>query len=158
MDLLTRPVGQDSVRQAPPPSRSHTHGDQWDMTLTVTASSIEHIRGITQAHLHFWGFQEVDTTLLGVSELLTNVLKHAGPKEARILVQCTADGVCVTVGDLESKLPIVKAVGPLSENGRGLVLLRALADGFGVTRTRSGKDVWFSVTYPSAEADRQGPR
>ncbi|MFI9585293.1 ATP-binding protein [Streptomyces sp. NPDC052236] len=84
--------------------------------------------------------QVSNVTLLGLTELLTNVLQHAKVKEARILVQATADSVCVTVSDLDPRLPVLKPADLLSEDGRGLALLQTMADGFGIVRTPLGKD------------------
>ncbi|WP_030371347.1 ATP-binding protein [Streptomyces rimosus] len=44
------------------------------------------------------------------------------------------------------------AVEPLAEDGRGLEVLGALADGWGFDRTRSGKRVWFRVRHPRSDA------
>lgn len=116
------------------------------MTLAVTERSIGHVRRITRAHLRYWDLAEADSvTLLGVTELLINVLKHTAEQKARLLMQATADGVCVTVSDRTPRLPGIKGTELLGENGRGLWLLRAMADGFGITPTPSGKDLWFRV-------------
>lgn len=62
-----------------------------------------------------------------------------------LLVPFGADSVYVVVSDLDRRLPVLGSVGLLSEGGRALAMVEALADGFGVASTPSGKDVWFRV-------------
>ncbi|MEV7869598.1 ATP-binding protein [Streptomyces sp. NPDC088124] len=144
-ELLASSALQDALGQSPS-GRSRTPGAQWEMTLTVTERGIGDIRRAVRAQLQRWGREEAGAvTLLGVSELLTNVLRHARTPDARIAVRAGANGVYVVVSDLDRRLPVIRATGPLSEDGRGLAMLEALADVFGVTATPSGKDVWFRV-------------
>lgn len=85
-----------------PSGRSRTLGAQCEMTLTVTERCIAYIRHIVRARLQHWGREEAGAvTLLGVSELLTNVLRHAGMPEARIVVWVETDDVYVVVSDLD---------------------------------------------------------
>lgn len=53
-------------------------------------------------------------------------------------------GVRIAVYDRSPVPPCSQAkVGEDAEGGRGLVLVEALAHGFGVTKVRDGKGVWF---------------
>ncbi|WP_093840815.1 ATP-binding protein [Streptomyces aidingensis] len=142
-ELLNRSVEQDSSDRSRP-ARSRTFGSQWEMTLTVTERCLGPVRDIARAHLRCWGMAQAEgVVLLGITELLANVLRHAAVKEARLLVQATVDGVCVTVADFDPRLPTVRVPDPFAETGRGLPLLQALAEGFGVAPSPSGKVVWF---------------
>ena len=98
------------------------------------------------------------TATLLVSELATNVIRHAGgtlfevtidfvPEEARVWIGVTDSG------DGE---PVVKLPPATSENGRGLQLVGSLADRWGMRRRRGAaeKTVWFELSSPSA-APRQ---
>ncbi|MFC9429828.1 ATP-binding protein [Streptomyces sp. NPDC056987] len=152
-ELLAHSAVQDalgrSLSSRSSAGRSHALGAQWELTLTVTERGIARIRHAVRAHLRRWDREGAEAvTLLGVSELLTNVLRHAHTPEARIVVRTEADGGYVVVSDLDRRLPVVGAADLLSEDGRGLALLEALADVFGVTSTPSGKHVWFRVACP----------
>jgi anti-sigma regulatory factor (Ser/Thr protein kinase) len=87
--------------------------------------------------------------VLLTSEVVSNVILHAGPhgrgSEVVVGLNQTADRVRVEVGDSHARFPILGdgAVDKLS--GRGLLLLDALADSWGVTPDGSGKVVWFEV-------------
>ncbi|AXG79232.1 ATP-binding protein [Streptomyces paludis] len=149
-ELLAQTAVQDALGQSPS-GRSRTLGAQWEATLTVTERGIAYIRHAVRAHLRRWDREDAEAvTLLGVSELLTNVLRHAGTPEARIAVRAESAAVYVVVSDLDRRFPVVGAADLLSEDGRGLAMLEALADGFGVTATPSGKDVWFRVARSGA--------
>lgn len=86
----------------------------------------------------------VDAILLMTSELVTNVVLHA--RTALDLgVTVSRDCVLVTVHDLDLARP---AQSPLADRdgGRGLHLVRALADRFSLDRHEGdGKTAWFRV-------------
>ncbi|MFJ1644694.1 ATP-binding protein [Streptomyces sp. NPDC088258] len=156
-ELLAHPAVQDALGQSPFGhslfTRSCALGAQWEVTLTVTERGIAYIRHAVRAHIRHWAREEAEAvTLLGVSELLTNVLRHAHTPEARIGVRAEMAGVYVVVSDLDRRLAVIGAADLLSEDGRGLAMLEALADGFGVMATASGKDVWFRVACSGARA------
>ncbi|GAA1931002.1 ATP-binding protein [Streptomyces sodiiphilus] len=153
-ELLNRSVEQDSSDWSRP-ARSCTFRSQWEMTLTVTERCLGPIRDIARSQLRCWGMVQAETVvLLGITELLANVLRHAAAKEVRLLVQAGVDGVCVTVTDFDPRLPTVGVPDQLAEAGRGLPLLQALAGGFGIEPSPSGKSVWFRV---NCAGERTGP-
>lgn len=99
-----------------------------------------------------------DTALLLVSELVSNALRHGdGPYE--LLVGCDEGGLLVSVGDrsLSSPRPrrpvhdMLRPDSPgddplsLEEDGRGLLLVEALATDWGWTANGTGKRVWFRL-------------
>ncbi|MEU6842907.1 ATP-binding protein [Streptomyces sp. NPDC046716] len=105
-------------------------------------------------HLAVWGHtgpaEALDTAILLVSELATNAVRH-GPvreREFEVAVTVLADGSCfIEVSDASSAEPEMKAPCPADdENGRGLHLVEALAEAWGVWhRGRHGKTVWALV-------------
>jgi two-component sensor histidine kinase len=89
----------------------------------------------------------VDSVVLMVSELATNAVQHARSR-FELVIDCEDDGV-VTVqvsdqgpGEAEPRNPRVTDV-----SGRGLQIVRALADEWGVQTPTSEwrKSVWFSL-------------
>ncbi|MEW1643206.1 MULTISPECIES: ATP-binding protein [unclassified Streptomyces] len=87
---------------------------------------------------------------LCVSELLTNVIKHLG-EGTPVTLRLTRTGgrVRVSVSDPEPYAwLVVRDAGPDDENGRGLLLLDALAVRWGVEQGPRGKTVWCELDGP----------
>lgn len=127
------------------------------MSFEVRAEDLGTIRDIVHAHLCWWRIDD-DTAhrmLTVVNELLTNVLQHTpadadGCRTASLLLQKVPDGVTAIVRDQDPCPPVYEAPDPLAEEGRGLMLLRALADDSSVSVTPAGKDVWVYIEVPDA--------
>jgi anti-sigma regulatory factor (Ser/Thr protein kinase) len=84
-----------------------------------------------------------DAKLL-VSELATNAVIHAG---APFAVSVRADGstVRISIRDWSTMRPRLRDAGPAALSGRGLRLVDALADGWGVDADPDGKTVWAEL-------------
>ncbi|WP_455567303.1 SpoIIE family protein phosphatase [Streptomyces diastatochromogenes] len=102
-------------------------------------------RGFLAATLCTWGFVErADDACLLLSEILTNAVQHAqGPIGLR--VRRTDTELTVEVSDPSPQLPQPRIAAEEEESGRGLQLVRALADDWGVRPTDEGKTTWFSL-------------
>jgi serine phosphatase RsbU (regulator of sigma subunit)/anti-sigma regulatory factor (Ser/Thr protein kinase) len=100
-------------------------------------------RGFTAGVLQGAGWAEqVDTAVLLVSELVTNAIRHAcGP--CALVVSFDGDLVELTVEDGDPRLPVARGNTGHDEDGRGLVLLGALAESWGVRPLAQGKATWF---------------
>lgn len=99
--------------------------------------------------LPFLGFDHmVDRAALCVSELVTNVHRHAGGL-AHLRLMAEAHYVRISVHDRSNALPPPRPEpAAADESGRGLGIVRALADGYGVTDDRLGvfpKGLWFEL-------------
>jgi two-component sensor histidine kinase len=118
-------------------------------------------------HLRVWGrgHDSVEPVILVVSELATNAIRH-GPGPARdfeVAVTVLPDGSCVVeVSDPGRTPPVLCDPDEAAESGRGLRLVAALAEVWGVRhRGRLGKTVW-AVLRPgpgsgSASGGDNGP-
>ncbi|GAA2039404.1 hypothetical protein GCM10009757_00380 [Streptomyces cheonanensis] len=97
-----------------------------------------------------WGGSRdaVELVRLGVSELLSNVLRHVGDQPRCYLrIVLIGSEVTVQVFDRSVRIPVIGAAPDWdAEDGRGLWMLREMATRFGCERTRRGrgKIVWFS--------------
>ncbi|MFF1723575.1 ATP-binding protein [Streptomyces sviceus] len=119
---------------------------QWRLTLTAGTHSARHIRRIVRSLLHEWELPELsDAAELGVTELVANVVRHVPDRRCVVLVLRVESGVRVEVADGAPQLPITAAESDAeAEHGRGLVLLDAVVDKWGVgPRSGGGKTVWF---------------
>ncbi|MCU1624661.1 MAG: protein serine phosphatase with GAF(s) sensor(s) [Frankiales bacterium] len=92
---------------------------------------------------------------LAVSEVVTNAVIHGRvPLVLRLLI--TADGVRIEVGDGSPVSPAFSMIDPTAVTGRGLMLVSAVADRWGVEPEEHGKTVWFAFDHlhpTAAEAE-----
>ncbi len=82
---------------------------------------------------------------LMVSELATNAVKHAR-SGFRLTVEQRRGGVRIVVTDEGAGTPRRRTPSSLEPTGRGLAIVEALADDWGVDGHASGKAVWFSLS------------
>ncbi|MFF9344661.1 MULTISPECIES: ATP-binding protein [unclassified Streptomyces] len=128
--------------------------------LQALPSRIGQIRRIVSAHLRHWQLDDlVDPVQLGVTELLSNVHRHAQPdKECTVELELLLDRLTVSVRDNDPRMPVATESADLdpwdepdalATSGRGLAIVGALSDSWGVRpQGVSGKVVWFTLTAP----------
>jgi anti-sigma regulatory factor (Ser/Thr protein kinase) len=99
-----------------------------------------------------WGLarETGETAELLVSELVTNAVTHAhGSETCRLVCEMTASGLRVTVFDQGTGVPVRRVSPDDATNGRGLFLVEALADAWGVEWLRGGgKGTFFVLRAP----------
>ncbi|MDQ6838125.1 MAG: ATP-binding protein [Actinomycetota bacterium] len=86
----------------------------------------------------------IEAIVLLVSELATNAVIHAGTS-FEVTVVTLGDRIRVTVADSSPDLPARRFAQDTDTGGRGLHLVDALADDWGVERRDDGKETWFKV-------------
>ncbi|MEU7203546.1 PAS domain S-box protein [Streptomyces sp. NPDC045470] len=121
--------------------------------LPGTPSSVPEGRRFLLRTLRAWGLATLaDTALLLSSELLTNAVCHArGPLTLRVWYSARELGVEVVDGS--TPRPRARVADTAEENGRGLMLVEALADAWGTRPDAVGKTVWFTLrTAPALAA------
>lgn len=122
----------------------------------IGPEAMEPVREIVRVLLRMWRKSDLEFAIeLGVTELLTNVVKHA-PGDCELLVRETPDGVLVGVTDFEDQLPNVKEPDDEAEGGRGLFLLSCLTDELHTQPLLCGKQVWFLISH--TDGDREDVR
>lgn len=96
----------------------------------------------------------VDDVVLVISELVSNAVLHAnaGGREADdldvawdVLDHRSPCTVIVRVNDASSAPPLPRHAGPLTSGGRGLAIVAAIAEDWGVRPRSSGKQVWARI-------------
>ncbi|MEU5428248.1 ATP-binding protein [Streptomyces olivoreticuli] len=95
-----------------------------------------------------WGLaQEIaDTAELLVSELVTNAVIHAqGSDFCLVICRARHESLSVIVVDDGHGVPTRRASSDSATNGRGLILVDCLADGWGVHNLAHGKAVYFRL-------------
>ncbi|WP_329267078.1 PAS domain S-box protein [Streptomyces sp. NBC_01451] len=113
--------------------------------LPAIATSVPAGRAFLHKALVSWGCAAAaDNALLLLSETLTNAVLHAeGP--IGLHLTRTASDLTVEVSDHSPQLPQPRLATADDESGRGLLLVRALADNWGVRPTDEGKTTWFTL-------------
>ncbi|HEY5835206.1 ATP-binding protein [Streptomyces sp.] len=113
-------------------------------------------RALLREHLRLWGVPVlVDTAELLATELLTNALQHTGG--GAVLTATLSPGPAhrlrVEVRDSSARRPAGRTNetdGEYGTSGRGLLLVQALADSWGVYARGSGKVIWFELAVKTA--------
>ncbi|MEW2163840.1 ATP-binding protein [Streptomyces sp. NPDC007084] len=133
----------------PPTLLLGPHRAQYRLRLIAGDHSARHIRRIARSYLREWDRADLsDAVELGLTELIANVVRHVPDRRCAILLLRQERGVRVEVADGSERLPVPRTeLCPESEGGRGLMLLAAVADSWGVTpggpEGGGGKTVWF---------------
>lgn len=87
----------------------------------------------------------IETVELLTTELVTNVVIHTR-SASDLVVKADDQGVRVEVSDDDPQLPVVGALEPAATSGRGLFILDALADEWGIDRAADHtKTIWFEL-------------
>lgn len=123
--------------------------------LQALPSRIGQVRRIVSAHLRHWQLDPlIDLAALGVTELLTNVHRHAQPdKTCTVEVELLLDRLTVSVRDHDPRIPDLSEPADtdaeFATSGRGLAIIEAMSESWGVRpHGDSGKVVWFTLQAP----------
>lgn len=102
------------------------------------------MRRITSAHLHLWDLMGLrDTATLAVSELVTNAVRHGHGESVGLRVTNSVDELRIEVTDGNPTPARLRDADEAAENGRGLLLVAALAKEWGVSP--DGTMTWCSL-------------
>jgi anti-sigma regulatory factor (Ser/Thr protein kinase) len=116
--------------------------------------AVAEARKILRESLRGWGVPGLaDTAELLTSELVTNALRHTD--NDAVLTATLSPGrrshrLRVEVRDFVAGHPRLRAPGNQVTSGRGLLLVQALADAWGVHPEGTGKVVWFELSADTA--------
>ncbi|WP_435225388.1 ATP-binding protein [Streptomyces sp. Tue6028] len=111
----------------------------------LRAMVTEHLRHLRLAPEH------LDNAVLATDELFGNALKHGSPDRGdtvTVTVEYTRCELRVTVADRSPALPRPRTADGAEESGRGLAIVAALTDDWGVAPPDpglTGKKVWFTL-------------
>ncbi|HEU5030629.1 MAG TPA: ATP-binding protein [Spirillospora sp.] len=150
-----------------PSTGGHTAGPGASWELPAEPRTAARARALTARALDAWHVTDpgdVDDIVLMVDELVTNAVVHgAGP--VRLGLYLDGARLIGEVGDADPAAPGPARPAPpvldWAEAGRGLLLVTALATGFGARSHPAGKTVWFTRdlhrTAADADADARRP-
>ncbi|MET7486606.1 ATP-binding protein [Streptomyces sp. NPDC005538] len=116
--------------------------------LSAGGEAVREARHLVLEHLETWGTapEERDTAALVISELFTNAVVHTASDVITCSLGASRDWLLITVADDGSgqSTPRPQSVGLHDEGGRGLMIVKAVAKRWGVSRTGNGdgRVVW----------------
>jgi anti-sigma regulatory factor (Ser/Thr protein kinase) len=135
----------------------------WELPFLAEAREIAGLRRVMRLHLCRWGLPElVDAAQLCVTELVANVVRHVGPETPTTLaVSMNGTNLRIEVRDPDTRaLPTLMSAGEDDEAGRGVALVDATAERWGVLLRADSKITWCELatglTSPGGHAG--GPR
>lgn len=133
-----------------------------ELTIPPTLDAAAAARHLVKSACVDWQIQPVAAgTQLIVSELVTNVVRHAGT-DARLELSLRGDFLHVRVHDdsTEQPRPVElgqpEADGLPASHGRGLHLIEAYSSGWGYVVSETGKVVWATVGIRPDSSRRDG--
>lgn len=135
----------------------------WELPFLAEPEEVAGLRRVMRLHLNHWGLPgAVDAAQLCVSELVANVIRHVGAGTPTTLaVSMNGTHLRLEVKDPDARaLPTLLSALPDEVAGRGLALVDAVADRWGVILTASGKTTWveFSTELSTANGHVSDPR
>lgn len=116
-----------------------------EITVDRAPSSVALGRRYARGLLEFMDVDD-DGVLLVVSELLTNAVEHGGGASMGLMLAEEDDRIRVEVADAGRGTPRLRDdVGPESERGRGLMLVAAVSEAWGVRALPDSTVVWAEL-------------
>jgi len=119
--------------------------------LPADLHSVRVGRQLARDIVNGWGLERlVDDVQLGVSELLSNAVRHAGTDV--VLTLSLSNRLTVEVLDNDPDLPHPAIPDPdlRATSGRGLRIVSAISADWGVRAAPGGKTVWFALPLPES--------
>ncbi|MFE9096362.1 ATP-binding protein [Streptomyces sp. NPDC007264] len=120
----------------------------WHVAFTAEPVEVAALRRIMRLHLGSWGLHDlVDQAQLCVSELVSNVITHVGHgTPATLTVSMNGTHLRIEIHDPETRaLPALLDAGSDAEAGRGMALVEAVADRWGVLLHPDRKVTWCEL-------------
>ncbi|MFI1583004.1 ATP-binding protein [Embleya sp. NPDC020630] len=140
---------EESVSPVPSPAPTVRRIEPGDVKVRFKAHPrrVEQMRKIACSQLRYCGHRDGEAVyMVGVvvSELVTNAVRHGAGDTVTFALRCDESGaIRIEVDDHSSGRPEIREPDNESEEGRGLVIVEALASAWG----REGSCTW--CTFPA---------
>ena len=149
------------------PARPGERAARWDLPAqTASAATARALTARTLRHWQITDRDDHDDIVLMVDELVTNAIVH-GRGTVRLHLRLTGTHLVAEIGDDDPAIPTTPGPGPGTgpdgdplegaEDGRGLMLVGALATAYGTRPDPRGKTVWFSRTLRAVNDHTPAP-
>lgn len=117
-------------------------------TLPLTSTAAFEARQLVRENLTSWQLRDhVHTIELVATELVSNALRHAGPREdVEFELSADRNRIRVSVVDGSALRPAARQVEAEETSGRGMYIVEQLVDRWGAEDLPGGgKQVWIEV-------------
>jgi anti-sigma regulatory factor (Ser/Thr protein kinase) len=119
------------------------------LDLPPTSASVTAARRIAVDLLRVWRApHDLDDVALLVTELVTNVVDHVGGDDT-FTVELALGGDSLTIGVVDGSAvkPVVRELNSDEPRGRGMRMVQAIADTWGIEDHHGGKRVWLTLQH-----------
>ncbi|KOT44818.1 regulator [Streptomyces caelestis] len=134
----------------------------WGFPFLAEPEEVAALRGLVRTRLSDWGLQELsDSAQLCVSELVSNVITHVGRgTPASLSLSLRGARLRIELRDPDARaLPTLVEASDEAESGRGMALVDALTERWGVELHDGSKVTWCElVAIPAAPDEQAGAR
>ncbi|MFJ4617850.1 ATP-binding protein [Streptomyces sp. NPDC088812] len=137
----------------------------WSRAFTAEPTEVAGLRRALRTQLAVWGLHGIaDDAQLCLSELVSNVITHVGPgTPATLAVSMNGVHLRIEVRDPDTRaLPTLHDADADAEGGRGMALVDAVAERWGVELCVDRKVTWCELatglTSPNGHVDTPGVR
>lgn len=120
----------------------------WDLSFEAEPCEIAGLRRVLRLHLTLWGLPElVESAQLCVTELTSNVINHVGVgTPVTLAVSMSGTRLRIELHDPDTRaLPTLLSAKGEAETGRGMTLVDAVTDRWGVILRADSKVVWCEL-------------
>ncbi|MET8404944.1 ATP-binding protein [Streptomyces sp900116325] len=123
----------------------------WKLPFLAEPEEVAGLRRVMRLHQRLWGLADVsEAAEICVSELAANAIRHVGEGTPCTLVAEMRDTrLRIGLRDPDTRaLPTLIFVGPDAETGRGMALVDAVSERWGVILGGESKLVWCDLSTP----------
>jgi anti-sigma regulatory factor (Ser/Thr protein kinase) len=117
---------------------------QTELALEAKAESVRASRDLVRRTLGSVDSELAEVAAILTNEVVANAIRHGRPPIALSVVG-DDELVVIAVADSGPGLPVMGRTDRTAESGRGLMILEAFSDGWGVAPLPEGKQVWFRL-------------
>lgn len=128
--------------------RSEVRRRKWELPFLAEASELAGLRRVMRLHLNRWGLPHVvDAAQVCTTELVANVIRHVGHQTPTTLaVSMNGTHLRIEVQDPDTRaLPMLLDAQADEESGRGMFLVDATAERWGVDLREDRKVTWCEL-------------
>ncbi|MFI6061653.1 ATP-binding protein [Streptomyces sp. NPDC051286] len=120
----------------------------WELPFLAEPEEVAGLRRVMRLHLRLWGLPDVvEAAEICVSELVANAIRHIGVgTPCTLVVEMRDTYLRIGLRDPDTRaLPTLLSVGPDAERGRGMALVDAVSERWGVILGADSKLVWCDL-------------
>ncbi|WP_406000607.1 ATP-binding protein [Streptomyces sp. NBC_00829] len=120
----------------------------WSLAFEAEPREVAGLRRVLRLHLTLWGLPDlVESAQMCATELTSNVIKHVGVgTPVKLAVSMNGTRLRIELHDPDTRaLPTLLGADGEAESGRGMTLVDALTDRWGVILREDSKVVWCEL-------------